>query len=159
MVVRYVLTFGRRRLRSDPTPEVERCVVHFTLDQIRSAVRVVGEGHDWKAPRGDGGPVVNTWKRHHPDRFLEWLEAKAAGADVVEVPEGEWRCWFDVVYAMLAQRSFASISCELCGRDYAADDIREYAYEEHHGPRDAIGGWRFLCPGGHHLYFITSWIS
>jgi hypothetical protein len=158
MVIRYVLVHRPSGRASPAEPDVERCIVQFRLDDIRRGVDAVAAGA-WKEPRGQGTPVVNTWKRHHPHRLLEWLEAQAKTTAVIEIQDGRWRSWGDVSRSMLAQRSFASISCERCGREYSADEIRDEPHEEYHGPLDAIGGRRHLCPSGHHLYFVVNWIS
>lgn len=137
-------------------PDVPHCVVEANLEQVIAAAQCVAMGA-WKAPRGPGAPVVNTWARHHPDRLSEWL--KAQKSELLEVPEGQWRCWTEIAYSLLATHQFKTISCERCDHRFDADAIRKEWFEHVWSGRDAIGGFRHLCPNGHHLFFVASWIA
>src|SRR5688572_24891380 len=108
MVVRYVHNQSVSDTGANASHE---CVFLFTLDQVREACEVVSQSHWWKAPRGPGAPVVNTWRRHHPHRLIQWLAEEAQRNDVIEPQVGHWRSWTHVAWQLLSTMCFTQVSC------------------------------------------------
>lgn len=159
MLARYVLVNQEHHRVNPGIPDVRRCVVHFSIEQVARAAESVAQG-SWKAPWGTGEPIVNTWKRHHPDRLVEWVRAQAEEDRVVDMAAApQFRSWRDVFYFLLSTRTFVTIQCERCAAQFQPSQLRVEWYEEQNGPRDGFGGNRYLCPAGHHLYFRCRWQS
>ena len=136
-----------------------QCPVDFTFDHVRTAAHEVAEGPYWKQPRAPGAPIVNTWKRHHPHRLVDWLAAQPPGDDVVEPGKSEWRCWAHVAWHAVAQWQFLRAYCCVCDKPFSPSRVMRAWHEVYRSPRDGWGGWRCFCPARHLLFSVTEWVA
>lgn len=154
MLLRF--TFENGSVEGDVCPT---CAVDFSLNDVRGAVMELSE-ESWKEARGQGRPVVSTWKRHHPRRLLEWLESQPAGdGDTVQPTTEEWRCWPDLARCAVASARFLCAHCCHCRQAYPPKQVGRAWHEVFRGPLDAWGGWHHFCPRGHMLFRVTRWVS
>ena len=153
-----------------PTPlrgnkEVLPSVIIVSLEELRTHLESFREQKmrfkDTPDPELKGWRATAAADRHQ--KYLNWSKAVAEVEQAIEKSEDilcderarimDW-CW-----GLILTKRFVDVTCPACGRAYLAAECELREWSVVADPLAGVGGKHLLCPAGHTLMALKTWVA